>query len=196
MEAKPESSRWQAVAAIGTALAAVVALAAYFWPNSSASGTAGGQVPSYSTAPSAGQGGTSVSASQSPTVFAAPQAPAVLTQATVRVSETDGSSVDVGDMPLTVGTNGVASFWACNGKICAGISETTVIAAWPGPGNPTAAGCASLLRTQPIASIVNHPGLRFCMEGVFTHRVAAGTVLSYDGSVSEVKIIVWDEQLD
>jgi hypothetical protein len=119
----------------------------------------------------------------------------VLAQTTLRVSEQDGSGVDVGGLPLTISTNGVSSFWAATGEIRGGVSETTVIAAWSGPGPPNAVGCENLLRTQPVSGIGNHAGLQFCMEGVFTHRVAAGNVLSYDGTVSEVQVTVWDALL-
>lgn len=194
---KEESSRWQAVAAIGTVLAALVALAAYFWPNPGASGTAGGQTASHSAVLNTSQGGASAIAVPSPAASATAQAsPAVLAQATVRVSETDISGVDVGTLPLTVTDNAVASFWADTGEIHAGLDQTTVIATWPGPGNPTAAGCANLLRTQPVSAISNRSGLQFCMEGVSTPRIAAGRVLSYDGTVSEVAITVWNELLN
>jgi hypothetical protein len=198
VEGKGESSRWQAVAAIGTALAALVAFAAYLWPNPSASGTAGGPTRSHSTVPNTPQGAVSTETTPSPAASAPAQtSPAVLAQATVRVSEADMSGVNVDNLPVAVTPyNGVMSFWADTGEISAGLDQTSVIAAWPGSGNPTATGCANLLRTQPTSKISNHSGLQFCMEGVSTQRVAAGRVLSYDGTVSEIQITVWNELLN
>lgn len=199
MENKAGSSHlWQAVGAAAAALVALVTLAAYLWPNSSASGTA--SVPtasaSHSTAAYVPQSPASPSTASSPDTSPIDATSTVLAQTTVRVSEEDASGVDVGSLPLTISTIGVVSFWAGGGEIHAGVDETSVIAAWSAPGQPTAAGCENLLRTQPTSNLSNHAGLQFCMEGIDTRRVAAGKVLSYDGTVSEVRVTVWDDVLD
>src|ERR1051326_2132339 len=126
---------WQAVGAGATATAALVALAAYLWPHSGASGTASAPLPSHPTAANAPQIPTSPSVPDSSRASStSTQATStVLAQATLHVSELDGSGVDVGSLPLTISTNGVSSFWAGGGEIHAGVAETTVIAAWSGP---------------------------------------------------------------
>lgn len=195
MDRNPRATHlWQAVAAGAATLTALVALTAYLWPRSSASSAASAPSASAVAAASAGQDTTLTHTAQPHASSATSEPSAVLAHTTLRVSEEDGSGTDVGDLPLSISTNPVLSFWASNGEISAGIDKTTVIAPWSGSGQPTASGCADLLRTQPTST--NHAGLQFCMEGVFTHRVAAGRVLSYDGTVSQVDVTVWDTQLD
>lgn len=199
MEGKQLSRLWPAVSAGAAALVAVVTLAAYLWPNSKSSGDSGGSASSRTTTSAAAgspHDATPPMGASPAAAATASQAASVLAQQTLRMSENEGSAIDVGDLPLAVGTNGVASFWVGNGKIYAGISQTTVIAQWSAAGAPTAQGCLNLLRTQPVSSLNNHTGLQFCMEGVFTHRVAGGQVVSYDGTVSQVQVTVWDDELN
>lgn len=199
MYRNPVSSHfWQAVGASAAALAALVALSAYLWPDASASGATSSPVADGSASLSASH---STSLSTVPSNAALPnpsprtsQAATVIAQTTLRVSDQDGSGVDVGSLPLTVGTD-ATSFWAYSGQILAGGLGSLVIAEWTGSDAPTADGCANLLRTQPTKALGNHQGLRFCAEGLTTQRIAAGEVLSYDGTVSEIHVTVWDEQL-
>ena len=112
------------------------------------------------------------------------------------MSDFDGSSVDVGMLPLTLTQGSPSSFYVSQGLVFDGLagSGLNLLAAWSGPGKPNAAGCENLLRTQATSSLTNHAGLVFCTAGVSTARVAACDVLSYDGSVSQVQITVWAEQ--
>jgi hypothetical protein len=106
----------------------------------------------------------------------------------------DGS-VDFDTLPLTVEESGDYSFTTGSGQLQGGI--TTSLAAWPGPGAPTAAQCENLLRTQPVSSLEDHTGLIFCAEGtgVLSPHVGFGEVMSYDGNTSQVNVTVWTATL-
>ena len=198
-EGAESSHHWQAISAAAAVVAALVALAAYLWPRGS-----GPVSPGPPTVTSAGvtsgsqSAGSTETASSGPVAHGSPSAsgPIVLGQGVLRMSDFDDSSVDVGVLPLTLTQGSPSSFYVSQGLVFDGLagSGLNLLAAWSGPGKPTAAGCENLLRTQATSSLTNHAGLVFCTAGVSTARVAACDVLSYDGSVSQVQITVWAEQ--
>lgn len=185
------SHLWQAVGAGATALAAVVGLATYLWPNASPSSSTSVPTARLSTSVTTAQSPATAIGSSSVTISAAPQGTVVLAQAVVRMSDDSYSSLDIDAIPLTVGSGFAASFETTEGTIYAG-----TIAPWSGSGTPTPDQCADLLRTQKTIKLVNHAGLVFCTEGISDGHIGIGDVLSYDGSTSEIKVTVWAAELN
>lgn len=121
-----------------------------------------------------------------------PGSPAVLASTVLRVTDTY-FSVDVGRLPLAAVQEVDGSFWYYEGKLLPGTGAG--IAAWTAAGEPDASHCADLLRSQPASELVDRKGLRFCVYAYDPKRVASGQVLSYNGSVSQIRVTVWDELL-
>ncbi|WP_239380650.1 serine/threonine-protein kinase [Frankia sp. CIT1] len=139
---------------------------------------------SSSSTPSAGSPSSAPSSPDSPTAI-------VLAQERLRMTDS-GDGVDVDALPLTVNFGGLGgSFYTYAGRI-----SGNRLALWSAAGVPTADGCASQLRTQPMSAIDIHTGLRFCATGRSSRRIAAGEVVSYGNGVSQIQVTIWDIQFN
>ncbi|WP_084647087.1 serine/threonine-protein kinase [Parafrankia discariae] len=129
----------------------------------------------------------SASSADNPVVPDSSTAPGVLAQEQLRMTDA-ADSVDVEQRPLTVDPGGgYGAFYMYDAQV----KSYQRLALWSGPGEPTAANCEFLLRTQPMSQLDNHAGLRFCVAGSGSH-IASGNVLSYDNGVSQVRVTVWN----
>jgi hypothetical protein len=154
-----------------------------------------GQPPATTTGRGGPSQGTSTPAG-SPTAGGGPSNAIVLWHGKLRL--TDGVGVDVGNLPVSVESNSLAtSFWLYEGQALSGQSGNNLLSEWTAAGDPTPDQCAEQLRTQPIERIKGYrAGLRMCLHGLFDKRIGYAKVISYNGSASQVEITIWAAQLE